>query len=1180
MNVIKILILIFSVLYILPYDNMASENAILDLRENGSVPVWLVAGMLPNREKGIHHDDMCIGFYKDYLKEIGGETNAVPAEGDVIESSQGSIDWKISFADPSGILDFNKIFDLKKPKSVVAYAFCQLHSTENQPVRFKIRSDDGIRVWLNQKFIHESHEPRGIDEAEDIIEINLKKGDNRLLLKVDQGMGGWGLGFQVEILRESQQAILSERIKLKDVLIPRLSDLSFRIIKPSIYVDGKNVFPVEMQMLNTGVSGFSVQISNSGWDSERIFRFENPIIGHINDEILLEIPAGKIKGQLHVTVRQSGMNQPIYQSVIEPYPYSELFKSSPELFVIQSSHQDIAWMESPQQCIEHRDELIITPALELLRTDPGYHYDIEDALIIKEYLQRHPERKEEINQYCREGRLMIGATFTQPYESLNSGEALARQLYFGRRWLKKELPGCNSRIASSPDVPGRAIQMPQLLHKAGVDYILLSRFRKGFFQWNSPNGSGVVAYSMGHYGNDWQFILNNIHNLSNYLVDQQDFLNKWQPFYREHNLDPVLPVLASYDMSSPSDISPLQKQFTDLSGKLYTKKGIIDHQFHVPRYATTQKMLDRLMQTQPKLPVISGERPNVWLYIHGPTHHKAISAAREAAVLLPAAETFNTMYALLKNDMSLYPQSALNDSWEALVYPDHGWGGKNGEITDYVFLSKFEEARLAGKNTLHMALEGIAGMIKLPENGKQAFVVFNSLSRPRTEIVNTELNFASGQVKQFRLQNFDKKEVPFQVVSESLYDDGSISKVQISFLAENVPSTGYQTYFVIPGTGKSIGNSLPGEPLQFENSYYKITFSSGGVTQIYDKQLKCNILNTDKFLGGEIFLMTSVGNGAGEFSEVQQPTMDYFDKVSSYDTQWQIKAMGKISVTYQLELAMEQATIVQKVTIYNNKKQIDFTTDILGWDGTKNLEFRQAFPVDMKNGQIAYEVPFGQVRVGIDELEGAAGERYVQDCSDVHPREVQNWMSCSDDKMKVTLSSSVAVMDWIDPTDDPVDYPVLQPVLLASRRSCHGEGNWYLQEGDHSFHFSLFSGNSTENTEQLAVGRNHPLQTIQIMDTDKSEAHLPLVKSFVRCDNEDIAISTIKKCEDDGTIILRCYEKGMSQSKATIGFFKEFNEAARTNLIEENSESLSDQGSELKIKLMPWSIETYKLNFE
>ena len=55
----------------------------------------------------------------------------------------------------------------------------------------------------------------------------------------------------------------------------------------------------------------------------------------------------------------------------------------------------------------------------------------------------------------------------------------------------------------------------------------------------------------------------------------------------------------------------------------------------------------------------------------------------------------------------------------------------------------------------------------------------------------------------------------------------------------------------------------------------------------------------------------------------------------------------------------------------------------------------------------------------------------------------------------VTMSSCVAVCDWIDPSREMADYPILQGILLSSHKSCHGEGNWYHQTGTHSFHFSI-----------------------------------------------------------------------------------------------------------------------------
>ena len=41
-------------------------------------------------------------------------------------------------------------------------------------------------------------------------------------------------------------------------------------------------------------------------------------------------------------------------------------------------------------------------------------------------------------------------------------------------------------------------------------------------------------------------------------------------------------------------------------------------------------------------------------------------------------------------------------------------------------------------------------------------------------------------------------------------------------------------------------------------------------------------------------------------------------------------------------------------------------------------------------------------------------------------------------------------------------------MLLASRRSCHGQGNWYLQEGDHRYRFSLTSHEAADSQGRWA----------------------------------------------------------------------------------------------------------------
>ena len=86
------------------------------------------------------------------------------------------------------------------------------------------------------------------------------------------------------------------------------------------------------------------------------------------------------------------------------------------IHIIASSHQDIAWMDSPQKCIEDRDKILITPALRQLKEYPNYGFDMENILCLREYLERHPDRKDEIYKFTKEGRITWGGSYTAPYD--------------------------------------------------------------------------------------------------------------------------------------------------------------------------------------------------------------------------------------------------------------------------------------------------------------------------------------------------------------------------------------------------------------------------------------------------------------------------------------------------------------------------------------------------------------------------------------------------------------------------------------------------------------------------------------------------------------------------------------------------------------------------------------------
>jgi alpha-mannosidase len=158
---------------------------------------------------------------------------------------------------------------------------------------------------------------------------------------------------------------------------------------------------------------------------------------------------------------------------------------------------------------------------------------------------------------------------------------------------------------------------------------------------------------------------------------------------------------------------------------------------------------------------------------------------------------------------------------------------------------------------------------------------------------------------------------------------------------------------------------------------------------------------------------------------------------------------------------------------------VDCEVDLADFNGRLWREFRMALPLAMEKPSLAYEVPMGVVEIGKDEIPGTGGHAYgnltyTDRCRDIHPRVMQNFVDASDARGGLTMSSSVSVFDWKDLTADPVAYPVLQPVLLASRRSCNGNGNWYPQTGDHHYRFPITSttgGWRARWREGIAAGR-------------------------------------------------------------------------------------------------------------
>jgi alpha-mannosidase len=820
--------------------------------------------------------------------------------------------------------------------------------------------------------------------------------------------------------------------------------------------------------------------------------------------------------------------------------------------LLSSSHQDIGWMDTIDRCVAQRDRQVISPALELLDRNPRFCFCLEDGLELMEYLGRHPEQRDHIAALTRAGRLEWGATYNMPYESFLSGEELVRQVYYGKRYVRSALPGADSRAAWSPDVPGRALQFAQVLAKCGVPYLIFSRQEAGLYRWQSPDGSEILAWTPGHYGDQWDRLAGSPEAAMKAIAADA---RRAEPAYTSQGRPPVLGYLMSVDSSGPRCLNGL----LDAWPRVDAGDGAAASGASLS-YATGAGFLDQAAPQRDKLPLLRGERPNVWLYIHGPTHHHMADAKREAARLLPDAEAFSAIADIVTGGKS-YPAAALDQAWRDELYVDHGIGGYYGELNDAVFQAKCEAARDTGRQALDTALTTLAAQVKPNADRGRPLVVFNDLAWARTAPVSVATDLPGASVT-----DAAGKSVPAEIVEGSLR------------FAADVPSLGYATYYVQPANAVQASAAAGVEGL--ETPFYRITLAGGGLKGLFDKDLGRELLRTGKFLGGELFTMQSVGNGAGEFAEPQQPTMEEYDHLGRYAPPWRLVWDGPVSSVAECDLPQSaqqfrHCSVHLRLTAWKTVKRLDLDVDLRGWDGTPYREFRLAFPVNADAPQVSYEVPLGVVQVGRDEIAGAAGERYKQPCRDVHPREVQNWFDASGPDGGLMISSSVAVFDWKDPTPNPAGYAVLQPLLLASRRSCHGLGNWYLQPGDHHFAFSLHGhAGDWRGAWRRGVEANHPLFARW---ATAGAGALPERLAFLELPGDDLLLTALKRPEEGQGLILRAVEMAGRDASGPIRLWRPLQTAGHVTPIEDPISAATVTDGALQAALGHHAVETWRL---
>lgn len=171
---------------------------------------------------------------------------------------------------------------------------------------------------------------------------------------------------------------------------------------------------------------------------------------------------------------------------------------------VLSTHWDREWYQTFQdyrrRLVRLLDRVLDDLASGKLR---GPFTTDGQAVILKDYLEIRPERRAQVEEYARTGRLVIGPWFVLPDEWLVSGESLVRNIRLGRE-VARGFGATPSSAGFVCDLFGHVGQLPQILRGFGIRGAFVWRGieprKTAHLRWQGSDGSEVVCFRFGRAG--------------------------------------------------------------------------------------------------------------------------------------------------------------------------------------------------------------------------------------------------------------------------------------------------------------------------------------------------------------------------------------------------------------------------------------------------------------------------------------------------------------------------------------------------------------------------------------------------------------------------------------------------------------------------------------------------------
>jgi hypothetical protein len=116
-----------------------------------------------------------------------------------------AVSWGTVKAEAGGYVDLKAHFS-QDSSNIVSYLTCEIESPAEQDAVVLLGSDDGAKLWVDGRLVHTARLTRAALPEQDTVRVRLRRGVNRIVLKINNGDGPHGFYFTVLAEQELRMA--------------------------------------------------------------------------------------------------------------------------------------------------------------------------------------------------------------------------------------------------------------------------------------------------------------------------------------------------------------------------------------------------------------------------------------------------------------------------------------------------------------------------------------------------------------------------------------------------------------------------------------------------------------------------------------------------------------------------------------------------------------------------------------------------------------------------------------------------------------------------------------------------------------------------------------------------------------------------------------------------------------